>query len=455
MPYEGEFSQQRAVKRLVQNRRIQEMLGQRMQIKPRGDAAPSTKLKTVARANLPTSFWEPKLILSVDGSHDRVEVENGYPGAEVDYLAVAAVLTDVETIRELDRERPIDPRQYRSTEKPDSVDWAFPGCNVLLDDDSSATQSLRKSLFEMMREKRLPPDGDTLLETYEALIANRRYSNQKCPYGSDCLRAGQAYEIQMGTYSCGCIAKRPLYSTDALRVHEAMVPDGENAQTFSEIMQTVERLIVLHLLRWMEKRKFLWLLRYTAIIVDGPLAFFGNPAALQPYYIEELRRLNEVAKEYTDGEDILLLGVEKTGLFARHFERLDTNPNGTQGAFPRQTIGLLDDQYIKENIVFARGDSKPYGKDTYFGRKFFYKTRAGGRIVGTLPLLADTDADLRRAEPSQFRRLGDAVSLLDQISSSRYRNAIFPLVSAHAEASIPLNSRSLEELTRRLLQKKK
>lgn len=454
MPYEGEFAKQRALKRIIENRRVQEILGKRMQVKGRSADVPKTKLKMLELAELSPSYWEPQLLLAVDGSYDPVPIENGYPGAEVGYVAVASVLTDIAKVRELDSARPVDPRQYRTTEEVDSVDWVFPGCNIVLDDLESSRHSLRKALFEMMSETRIPPEsGDTLLGTYHALIRNRKVSNQTCPYGDDCLRPGKQFDIQMGEYQCGCVASRPLYSTDALRVHEAMLPNGENGQMYSEIMQSIERLLVLHLLRWMEKNDYLRLLRYTAIIMDGPLAFFGNPAALQPYYMAELRRINEAAKAFTNGQDMLLMGVEKSGLFVNHFERLDKNTNGTEGAFPRQTVGLLTDQYIKDHIIYTRGDSKPYGKDTYFGRKFFYKTRSGARIVGTLPLLSDTDGDTRRADPAQYRRLGDAARLLDQVVSNRFPNAIFPLITANAEASIPLNSRSLEELTRRLVKK--
>jgi len=449
MPYDGEFAKQRSQKRLIENRRVQELLKKRLQVKSVSTDVPTSQLVRVPLADIQTDYWQPKYLLAVDGSHDPVSVENGYPGAEVGYVAVAAVLIDIETIKELDKTRPVDPRQYRKTEDVDSIDSVFPGSNVVLDGLESPRHSLRLALYEILANTRIPPEGDSLLDTYEVLIAKRKVFEQSCPYKGDCLRADQKFTIGQGQYQCTCLNSRSLYSTDALRIHEGMVPDGQNGEMFAEIMQTLERLIVLHLLRWMEKNDCLKLLRHLAFIIDGPLAFFGNPATLQPYYLEELRRINNAAKPYTNGQDILMMGVEKSGFSVNHFERLDRNANGTEGAFPRQTVGLLTDQYIKDHIIFSRSD-KPYGRDTYFGRKFFYKTASGARIVGTLPLFSQSAADTTKAEPIQFARLGDALRLLDQLVSNRYPNSIFPLITAHSEASIPMNSRSLQELTRKL-----
>lgn len=91
-----------------------------------------------------------------------------------------------------------------------------------------------------------------------------------------------------------------------------------------------------------------------------------------------------------------------------------------------------------------------YGHATYFGRKFFYKTKTGAMIVGSVPFLRNGDDDLDRADVNQFPRIADALFLLDQLISSQYPNATVPLVEAHAQAAIArgLNAQILERLTR-------
>lgn len=110
------------------------------------------------------------------------------------------------------------------------------------------------------------------------------------------------------------------------------------------------------------------------------------------------------------------------------------------------------DKYIKENSIFSTS-TKSYGKDTYFGRNFLYKAASGARVVGTTPYLELGQEDSRQADASQYPRLQDILPLLDDFVSTRYPNALAPLVSAHAEAAIPLNlgKRVLEDLARRLV----
>jgi hypothetical protein len=50
-----------------------------------------------------------------------------------------------------------------------------------------------------------------------------------------------------------------------------------------------------------------------------------------------------------------------------------------QARFSPRSYLLLTDRYIKERVVQSDSD-KRYGLDTYFGRKFLYKTRCGARM---------------------------------------------------------------------------
>jgi hypothetical protein len=103
-------------------------------------------------------------------------------------------------------------------------------------------------------------------------------------------------------------------------------------------------------------------------------------------------------------------------------------------------------------VIFSEG-TKMYGDATYFGRKFFYKTKSGARLVASLPFLKEDHRDMNRAEQSQYPRLADAISLLDELVSSRFANAFTPLVLANSEAAIPLSlgSKVLEKLAKELI----
>ncbi len=453
MPYEGEFATYRPIRRLTESERVQNLIGRMERKDPSQDKA---ALPTVKISDIHPSRWQPNLVLAVDGSHQEEPVENGYPGAEIGYVTIAAVLMNVEKIKELDFQRPVNPKSFRETEQVESIDSAFPGCNIVIDSEKSPKNSLRKALFETFDTGRLFSDGESFLDTYEALLEHKPEDPKPdCPYAEngDCLAPDQKYLRNTRVYSCQCSYANTLYSTDALRIHERMVPDSANGEMFGEIMQVLERLVVIHILRWFEQKQLFWILRNMGIVIDGPLAVFGSPAWLHLAISRELHRINKAAKEFTDGQDLLMIGVEKSGNFVNHFERIDQDEHGASDVFPSQAACLLTNEYIKKNIIFS-DSPMPYGLNTYFGRKFFYKTASGARLVASLPFLDESHRDMTRAEPDQYPRLADALGLLDQLVSSRHPNSLSPLISAHAEAAIPMNlgARILEDMARELIQ---
>jgi len=70
---------------------------------------------------------------------------------------------------------------------------------------------------------------------------------------------------------------------------------------------------------------------------------------------------------------MIIVGIEKSGNFVSHFEELDKREDGAPHFSPA-TYFLPTDDYIKKRVIYS-DSSKRYGMDTYFGRKFLYKTR--------------------------------------------------------------------------------
>jgi hypothetical protein len=135
----------------------------------------------------------------------------------------------------------------------------------------------------------------------------------------------------------------------------------------------------------------------------------------------------------------MFLGIERTGSFVNHFTNIDTMRDGSNHNFPNQSAYLLTNKYIKEHIVFNEKPDYIYLKDTSFGRKFFYKTNAGHRVVASIATYNNYQSNLETAFPAQFPRLVEILQLLDKLVSNRYENSVTPLATAHAEAAIPLN----------------
>lgn len=455
MPYEDEIAQYRSLRRITESEQVQSLL-QRSRVHRSGDEA--EQLAPLPVAALEPTTWTPNYVLAVDGSMAEEPVHNGYPMAALGYVTVASVMLDVLKMRQLDEYRPVDPRKFRTLESVESIDGALPGSNIVIDGELNAVDSFRRALFELFQRTQMSDEGESLQQTYEALLTYKPLETrkpQKCPYEeAGCEHPDNAYPRGAGEYVCPCSLRRSLFSTDALRIHEFMQPTGSNQSVFTETMSVLERIWIIHILRTLEQKGWLPSLKRLAIVLDGPLAVFGAPAWLSTAIFGELQRINGVTRRALNDPsfNILMLGVEKSGAFVQHLTDLDKGPKGEMDALPRQSVWLLTDQYIKQRIIFSDSD-RDYGRNTYFGRKFFYKTSSGSLIVASVPFLHEDHRDLKRAEPQQFPRLADSVQLLDQLVSAQYRNSVTALISAHAEAAIPLHlgTKVLEKLARQLM----
>lgn len=439
MGFENEFASYAPLRRILDSPKVQS-LQDRLRVRKRNEQEENQEFEgnILDKADLSSDFI-PDYVVAIDGSYQPAKAENGFPGAEFGYITISAVLIIEKAVREFAKKEFIDPKKFRETEKASTIDTVIPGCNVIIEGEKSAKASMRKVLFEELKNTQAFEEGETLLETYEYLFKIKQEKDKEVGGGRlpkspiDGIDKDMTYGF--GEYKCPH-SKETLYSTDALRLHELMNPSGTNGEMYGQVMAMFEKLWLIHILRSFEKKNWLNILDRVAFVLDGPLACFSTWSWLNKPIIIELKRINEIQKKQT-GKNLLIFGIEKSGTFYNHFEEIDTKVDGATDRFPNQSAFLLSDSYIKRNIIFSESE-KIYGQDTYFGRKLFYKTRTGYRIVPVLAFLNEKP-NLRSNSPHEFPRLGDLMNVLDELVSSRYPNSVSPLVSAHAEAAIPLN----------------
>lgn len=431
-----------ATRRILQSNEIREFLQQGVM---RGGDGERDRL---VPTTVPPGGRLPGLVLAIDGSLQPVPVQDGFPGAEVAYFSFASVLLDMDLVDTLEAQRPANPAEFSKVRSVTPQVMVMPGRNFRQTQDSSPQASFRRMCFERLGSAGFDAACESLRDTYEALLAHRSGAKEPaCPIPS-CAAPENSKSPKSGMGACNCNQAHPVFSTDWLRIHQGFNDIGENGAAYSEFMQVTERLWLLNLLRTLEKKRQLGILKKVALVLDGPLAVFGHPAWIKDAIKTELIRLNSLVITET-GNDILLVGIEKTGLFVDHFLSLDRDVRGTPNQIPNGSLFLVNDRYVKRNIIMSMSDQF-YGHQTYFGRKYFYKTKTGAMIVASSPFLRGGDDDLDRAEISQFSRIADAVFLLDHLISSQFPNATIPLVEAHAQAAIArgLNAQILERLTR-------
>ncbi len=454
MGFENEFASYEPLRRILDSPKVR-LLQDRLRVRKRGEQENGQEEfegSIINKSDMMSDFI-PDYVIAIDGSYQPSKVENGFPGAELGYITTSAVLIIEKSVREFAKQEFIDPKKFRETEKASSIETIIPGCNVIIKGEKSAKASMRKLLFEELQNTRVFEEGETLLETYEHLFRiklekDRELGKPRSPIDG----VDQEMTYDFGQYTCPHSGET-LYSTDAMRLHELMNPCGTNGEMYGQIMQMFEKLWLIHILRSFEKKDWLALLDRVAFVLDGPLACFSTWSWINKSIITELARINKLQKKQTEKE-LLIFGIEKSGTFYNHFEEVDTKADGTSDRFSNQSAFLLSDGYIKRNIIFSESD-KPYGQDTYFGRKLFYKTKTGYRIVPVLAFFNDHQQNLETARTDQYPRLADLMNVLDELVSSRYPNSVSPLVSAHAEAAIPLNlgKRIFDDIAREIRDK--
>ncbi|GAB3171340.1 NurA domain-containing protein [Micromonospora palomenae] len=433
MPYEGEFAAYLPLQRIADSDQVKALLkrAKRALSESEGGKLPRPQVLPVADSPL------PDLVLAIDGSNAEVNVANGYPGARVGYITVASVLLNLKLVDALDEYRPVDPVKFRTTEEAATRPAALPGSNVVTREHISARDSFRAELYDLIHNAVVDDDDHArLIETYEELLRYKpREKQQRCPYSYDGCEI--RLSVPAGLTECPCSKRRAIFSTDALRIHEGFRDDSSNGQALGETMQVWEQLLLVHLLRCLEIRGMLEQAQKIAFFIDGPLAVFGHPAWLSAAISTELKRLNAEARKLT-GRDLTIIGIEKSGTFVDHFSDIDIVHGRDEPLFEDRSFFMPNDDYIKQRIIYSASE-KRYGADTYFGRKFFYKTKNGSRIVANIPFLDDEQDSLLSSELSLYPQIPVICGLLDKLVSSRFENAVTPIVSAHAHAAIPLH----------------
>ncbi|KQP62911.1 hypothetical protein [Nocardioides sp. Leaf285] len=228
--------------------------------------------------------------------------------------------------------------------------------------------------------------------------------------------------------ACGVL----LRLGDALHTHPEFNEEGENGKAMSRLMLIAERLMMVgHIEATMALDPTL--LRDLLCVTDGPLAIFGSRSgSLAPKFGAYLSWVN--ARLSAQGlPPLQYVGIEKHGAFAEHAHLIRDH-------IAPGHLMLPDGPYIQRHIVKRVDDHNIYGAHEFYGRRFFYRTRAGDMLVLTVPPVPGVAAYSREEASHQWESYPTVASIarhLDSMRSRLYENAVLPLMTAHASASLP------------------
>ena len=202
------------------------------------------------------------------------------------------------------------------------------------------------------------------------------------PVNCPARRCGQR-QVPVGAGGMGCPGcGEHLFPADTLRIYEEVTEEGSNQVALGRLMQVIELLVLVGLttLLWEQSRHDV--LRSTLFIMDGPLAMFGPPAKQHDRAVTYFQQMIAT----TPGAGPYLCGVEKTGTVADYASALARHDALHPGDL------LVIDADVLAAVINA-GHPIAYGAETYWGRKFIYRSLDGRDADPQPPVPKDLGED--------------------------------------------------------------
>jgi hypothetical protein len=384
--------------------------------------------RCVSRDDLPPPDDSIDKMIALDGSMATVEARAGMPSVLYGFVQASAVLIDLELYEEQRITRFVDPVVLSRAKSPGLVSLDLPVAGAYVSEHLDIKASWRHAIFALFGGKSI-----TVADKREMSLLDILFELHGSP-------GSPATELSIGTcpHRCGerdiAVSHSPgqcpncegtVFPTDILRIADEVGDQGTNQEPLSRLMQAVELMAIggLLALLWRYGRRHL---RELVFVVDGPLAVFGTGAPLKR---QILRYFQEIHGALDSGPHIM--GVVKSGQFVDFATAVAEHASLDPG-----TLIRVDDYVIAK----VKNNDQPYGRDTYWGRKFFYFTSDQRTIVITTPPDEGDpyQATGDRADPALYSSLGSLLAIVDKTGSSMYRDAVVPVALAHEAAAYPL-----------------
>lgn len=434
MPYEGQQASKRGHIDILKNPDVQKFLAGCKYLTKPGDEMLGAISAMYQPA--PKSDQLPELVIASDGSAYSKPIDSKFPSTQIGYVKTSFMAFDMKDYNGLATPGThlVDPFASSALHNQGrAVAFTLPGTNVRYN-GLRVQDGFRLAVYEQLSDQRtqLSNGGSSVkdmlyeLEGGEILV-------DKCPA---CGEAGpHVFKPAEDVSSCGG-CKADVYVTDALRIHEQISDQGDNSSAMTRFMNAVEHLQLATLLKTMADND-LETVSKTAVMVDGPLALFGQPArfhaSIQAFYNDLFAKCAKA-----NLPPPLIVGLQKDGMVMEHAKSLAPHlENGT--------YCVISDKYRAEFINGIAPLTDNFGHETYYGQDFIYKTDSG-RIFDVCLAYPFADKKNRKqfsqqkADAKNYDRwLARAFALIRHLEFDLYENSVVPVALAHRHASISLS----------------
>lgn len=394
---------------------------------------------------VPDAAARIKAAIALDGSRDVEHVRDGIPSVMYGFAQTAAAYLDLAAMESQREARFVDPKVLHEAVNTALVSFDLPTAGAYERPGISIAQSWREAICRIFRTKKVEVNNldRSLLDLL--MLIHGRPSRPAATVPVNCPSEGcGAKEVQVppeaaipagadpdgppaGMDCPGCGGM--LLPTDVLRIHEEVAEEGGNELALGRLMSVAELLVLAGLAELLFSQHRLELLPNTLFIIDGPLAMYGPPAKLRGRALAFFQAMAAATRSLGP----FIVGIEKSGVTVDYANALVRNEVLEPGDL------LILDQHILSHLTNTRNVAA-YGKETYWGRKFVYRSLDGKVLVPTVmpPSGAPYDAHGGQPDPAAYPTLPAVLDVFDRTGSSMYRNGIIPVALAHQGAAFPI-----------------
>lgn len=444
MPYQNELADKTSHIDIVKNPDVEEFLNKCHKIDfPDDDRIQS--LTSLFMTTPMSNFKKPKNIISIDGSYYESSVTEKFPSQKIGFIKIGVVLLKYNVLDNIANDSSfVDPFEVaKFKENNDSYSIVLPSANVVYSDCSDVKDSFRNALedqFDRLRSVKDKPETSlktTLfkLASYLDGCSERKIKLSKCP---SCGMEKDIYVYKDQINKCP-YCHNPLYVTDVLRIWEQVEEMNSSISAITRTMNVLERLIAVHYIRTIvekSKNSFVETLENICFFIDGPLAVFGEPAKLHSCIMKYLGEINKEMRAHGKS-DIMMVGIQKSGT-------INDFMNYIKDSIPFNTIYCLDDSFRYKYInVGMKQANDTYGKETYFGQDFLYRSSTGNLFVFNVPYPWSTKSSAfdfanEKSDIKNYPNIGTYTSILNDFECQMYENSLIPTILAHKYTAISL-----------------
>lgn len=446
MPYEHQFGSKTAHADVVRNPDVQAFLQDGDPLRVPSEEELQRVVDLFSDVDYSENPPETRFIIASDGSPYHSTIDDRFPSVRVSYLKFSTLLIEMDDFEGLEDQETclVDPFRVAALQQNrDTLSLVLPLCNFRGPNDDSVRATFRRQTEEFMKSPatqfRSGDESTSLLATLVELAQLREGPNERpnhirihrCP-NENCEATDRYLDLTYDAWKCEECGS-DLYASDCMRIWEGVDDFHANQEPAQRFMSYIEHLLPIHYFRHIRNESPAEL-GSLALMVDGPLAVFGNAAWLHACIMRFFAIL-QTDLQQRNLLPPLVIGLQKTGYVVDFMSQMREHINGTK-------VFCITDEFRYEHLGVKRSGNG-FGAETYYGQDFVLKTTDGKLFIFGMPYPFERKSTApnfatEKSNVDNYSQLSRAVTLINLLSTDLYRDAVIPVALAHRYTAISL-----------------